>query len=191
MEVALGLFAGVGLSAAAGFRLFVPFLIMGLAALTGHLDLAPGFEWIGTYPALLVFGVATALEVAAYFIPWLDNLLDTIATPAAVVAGVLATAAMVSGMSPLLRWTLAAVAGGGVAGVVQASTVSVRAVSTASTGGLGNPIVAAGEFVSSVVTTIMAIVVPILTFILLVIAFLLLGRQVRRLAVRRARRNST
>jgi hypothetical protein len=191
MEVALGLFAGVGLSAAAGFRLFVPFLIMSLASLTGNLDLAPGFEWIGTYPALFVFGVATVLEVAAYFIPWLDNLLDTIATPAAVVAGVLATAAMVSGMSPLLRWTLAAIAGGGAAGAVQASTVTVRAVSTVSTGGLGNPVVAAGEFVSSVVTTTMAIVMPILTVILLVTAFLLLRRQVRRLTVKRARRNST
>ena len=190
MEVALGLFAGVGLSAAAGFRLFVPFLIMSLASLTGNLELAPGFEWVGTYPAFFVFAVATVLEVAAYFIPWLDNMLDTIATPAAVVAGVLATAAMVSGMSPLLRWTLAAIAGGGVAGAVQASTVTVRAFSTASTGGLGNPIVAIGEFVSSVVTTIMAIVVPVLTFVVLVIVLLLVGRQLRRLTARRARRTS-
>ena len=191
MEVALGLFAGIGLSAAAGFRLFVPFLIMSLASLTGNLDLAPGFEWIGTYPALFVFAVATVLEVAAYFIPWLDNLLDTIATPAAVVAGVLATAAMISGMSPLLRWTLAAVAGGGAAGAVQASTVTVRAVSTASTGGLGNPVVAIGEFLSSVVTTVMAIVVPVITFLLLLVGFTILGRQVKRMTVARAGRKST
>jgi len=190
MEIALGLFAGIGLSAAAGFRVFVPFLIMSLASLTGNLDLAPGFEWIGTYPALFVFAAATVLEVAAYFVPWLDNLLDTIATPAAVVAGVVATAAMVSGMSPLLKWILAAIAGGGAAGAVQAGTVTLRAASTATTGGLANPLVAVGEFVSSVVTTVLAIVVPIVTIILLVTGFFLVARQIRRFNAARARRRS-
>ena len=191
MEVALGLFAGVGLSAAAGFRIFVPFLIMSLASLSGNLDLAPGFDWIGTYPALIVFVTATLLEVAAYFVPWLDNLLDTIATPAAVVAGVVVTAAMVSGMSPLLKWILAVIAGGGTAGAVQAGTVTLRAASTATTGGLGNPLVAVGEFVSSVVTTILAIVVPIVAVLLLVTGFFLVGRQLRRFNAARARRKAT
>jgi hypothetical protein len=190
METVLSLFIGIGLSAATGFRVFVPFLIMSIAALSGHLDLAPGFEWIGSYPALIVFATATVIEVAAYLIPWLDNLLDTIATPVAVVAGVIATAAIVTGMSPLLKWALAVIMGGGAATVVQASTVTVRAGSTATTGGLANPVVAIGEFFSSVVTTLLAIVVPILTVILLGTGIYLITRQVRRISAARAARTS-
>jgi hypothetical protein len=116
--------------------------------------------------------------------------LDTIATPAAVVAGVIATAAMVTGVSPLFKWTLAAIAGGGVAGVVQASTVTVRAASTATTGGLGNPLVAVGEFIGSIVTTILAIVVPIITIILIATGVFLISRQVKRISAARAKRRA-
>jgi hypothetical protein len=112
----------------------------------------------------------------------LDNLLDTIATPTAVVAGVIVTVAMVTDVSPLLKWTLAIVAGGGVAGAVQASTVTVRATSSATTGGLGNPLVSISEFFGSVVTTILAIVVPLVTVALLAIGFFLIGRQLRRIS---------
>jgi hypothetical protein len=153
--------------------------------------LAPGFEWIGTYPALIAFATATVIEVAAYFVPWLDNLLDAIATPTAVVAGVVATAAMITGMAPLLKWTLSVIAGGGAAGVVQASTVTVRAASTATTGGLGNPLVAISEFVSSIVTTVLAIIVPILTIILLATGLYLITRQLKRLSQRRTARQAT
>ena len=182
MDTMLSLFVGIGLSAAVGFRVFVPFLIMSIAALAGHLDLASGFGWIGSYPALIAFSTATIVEVAAYLIPWLDNLLDTIATPTAVVAGVIATASMVTDVSPLLKWTLAIIAGGGVAGAVQASTVTVRAASTATTGGLGNPLVSITEFFGSVITTILAIVVPLVTVVLLATGFFLIGRQLRRIS---------
>jgi hypothetical protein len=92
---------GVGLSAACGFRVFVPLLVMSIASLNGHLTLSPGFEWIGTYPALGAFGAATIFEIAGYYVPWIDNLLDTITTPAALVAGTIVTASVVSELSPL------------------------------------------------------------------------------------------
>src|SRR6266404_6194452 len=126
METVLSVCLGIGLSAACGFRVFVPLLVMSIAALSGHLTLAHGFEWIESYPALVAFSVATCLEVAGYYIPWVDHLLDTIATPAAIVAGTIITASMVTDMSPFLRWTLAAIAGGGAAGVVQGTTVLTR-----------------------------------------------------------------
>src|SRR5436190_4546597 len=138
----LAISLGIGLSAACGFRVFVPLLFMSVAALSGHLTLAPGFQWIGTYPALLTFSIATVLEIGGYYVPWLDHLLDTLATPAAVVAGSVITAAMVSNMDPMLKWTLAIIAGGGAAGLVQGSTVLARAASTATTAGFGNPILA-------------------------------------------------
>src|SRR5580765_746169 len=119
MDMILSICLGIGLSAACGFRVFVPLLIMSIASLSGQLHLASGFAWIGTYPALISFAVATALEIAGYYIPWVGHLLDTLTTPAAIVAGTIATAAMVSGMSPMLKWTLAIIAGGGAAGLVQ------------------------------------------------------------------------
>jgi hypothetical protein len=166
METFLGVCVGIGLSAACGFRVFVPLLAMSLASMSGHLTLAHGFEWIGTYPALVAFSCATALEIAAYYVPWLDNLLDTIATPAAIVAGTLTTAAMVGDMSPFLKWTLAAIVGGGTAGVIQGATVLTRGVSTAATGGLGNHLVATGELGLSTLTAVLALVVPLLVIVL-------------------------
>src|SRR5882672_6632817 len=134
METLLSVCVGIGLSAACGFRIFVPLLVMSVAALTGHVTMAHGFEWIGSYPALMAFAVATVVEVAGYYVPWVDNLLDTIATPAAIVAGTLVTASLATDLSPFLKWTLAIIAGGGAAGMVQGTTVVARGASSAGTG---------------------------------------------------------
>src|SRR5436305_9635077 len=150
MEAVLGVCLGIGLSAACGFRVFVPMLVMSIASLSGHLSLAPGFSWIGTYPALVTFSVATVLEIGGYFIPWLDHLLDTMATPAAIVAGTVVTAAIVTNMSPMMKWTLAIIAGGGAAALVQSATVVARGISTGTTGGMGNPLIATIELGGSV-----------------------------------------
>ena len=130
METLLAICAGLGLSAACGFRVFIPMLVMSIAVHAGHLEVAPDFAWIGSTPALLAFACATVLEIGGYYIPWLDNLLDTIATPAAIIAGTIVTASMVTDVSPFLRWTLAVIAGGGIAGAVQTTTVLTRAASS-------------------------------------------------------------
>jgi hypothetical protein len=181
METVLSLCVGVGLSAACGFRVFVPFLIMSVASLAGHLDLASGFEWIGTYYALVAFGTATLVEVLGYYIPWVDNLLDTVATPAAIVAGTVATAAMVVGVSPFLKWSLAIIAGGGAAGVIQLGTVTLRGASSTTTGGLGNFVVSTGELAGSIVATLIAIVLPLIAIVMVVVACLLTLRVLRRM----------
>jgi len=166
-ETLLGLAVGIGLSAACGFRVFVPLLAINIAALTGYLHLAPGFEWIGSYPATIAFGTATVVEILAYYIPWLDHLLDLITSPAAIVAGTIATASMVTELSPFLKWTLAIIAGGGVAALFQGATVALRTKSSAFTGGLGNPLISTVEVVGSMVTSLLAIIVPILCLLLL------------------------
>lgn len=160
---------GIGLSAACGFRVFVPLFVMSLAANTGYLTIDPSMQWLASTPAVVALGVATALEIGAFYIPWLDNLLDSIATPAAVVAGAIATASMVTGMDPLLQWSVAVIAGGGVAGAVQVMTVATRAVSTAATGGVGNPVVATGETGASTVMSLLAIVLPWLAAALVIV----------------------
>jgi hypothetical protein len=173
MEELLSICVGLGLAAACGFRVFVPLLVVSVAATTGHLNLAQPFQWMGTYPALITFGAATALEVGGYYVPWIDNLLDTVATPAAIVAGTLVSASMFTDMSPFLKWTLAAIAGGGTAGVIQTGTVLTRAASTATTGGLANALVATGELGLSVFTGVLSMLAWV--WVLPVLAFLVVG----------------
>ena len=122
MAILLSVCLGLGLSAACGFRIFVPFLVMSVASRADHLDLSARFDWISSDAALITFGVAAVVEIAAYYVPWVDNILDAAATPVAVIAGVVATAATVQDMSPLMTWTLAVIGGGGVAGVIQTGT---------------------------------------------------------------------
>jgi hypothetical protein len=155
---------------------------MSIASLAGHLTLAPGFQWIGSYPALITFSVATALEIAGYYIPWVDHALDTIATPAAIIAGTVVTASIVTGMSPMLKWTLAIIAGGGAAGLVQGTTVVTRAASTATTGGLANPLFATIELGGAAATSVAAIFAPALVAVLVVLVFAIFGRKILHLA---------
>jgi hypothetical protein len=175
-EAILSIGLGVALAASCGFRVFVPLLVASVAAKAGWLTPAEGFAWLGTWPAIAAFSVATALEIGAYYFPWLDNLLDSISAPAAVIAGVLAAAACVSDMDPLLKWSVAVIAGGGAAGVVKAGMVGVRAVSTTITGGLGNAAVATGEWVASLVVSALAVVWPVVGATLAAIAIFVLGR---------------
>ncbi len=107
MDVALGICLGIGLSAACGFRVFVPMFIMSLASKAGYLDPADGFGWMSSWGAVTAFGTATVLETGAYYIPWLDNLLDSVTTPAAIIAGAVATASVVTGTDPLIQWSAA------------------------------------------------------------------------------------
>ena len=167
---------GVALSATCGFRVFVPLLAVniGTRALDADgqplIELAGGFDWLSSDIALMVFLVATLFEIGGYYIPWIDNLLDTIASPASIVAGTVITASFVTGMDPWLQWLLGVIAGGGAAGAVQATTVVTRASSTVTTGGLGNPIVASvetsGAFLGSALS-IVAVEFAIAVFVVL------------------------
>ncbi|RMH17076.1 MAG: DUF4126 domain-containing protein [Acidobacteria bacterium] len=169
METALSIALGLGLAAACGFRIFVPLLVMSAAARSGHLTLTESFEWIGSTPALIAFGSATALEIGAYYVPWLDNVLDALTTPAAVVAGMVATGSQVADLDPWLSWSLAIIGGGGAAGSVQGLTVLTRQVSSFATGGLGNPLVSTAEAGASLVVAVLAILAPLVAVTLLLL----------------------
>ena len=178
MEIILCICIGIGLSAACGFRIFVPPLIMSIASLSGHLTLSHGFEWIGTYPALIAFSFATLLEIIAYYIPWLDNLLDSIATPAAVIAGIIVAASAITGINPMLKWILAIIAGGGTAGAIQGFTTLMRAASTAATGGLGNFIIATIEACSSIFLSLLSLIFPLAAMLIVMVIMFLAVRKI-------------
>lgn len=180
MQGVMAFFVGIGLSATCGFRIFVPLLGMSVAHHAGHITLSHGFEWIGSWPATIAFAVAMIFEIAAYYIPWVDNLLDTIATPAAVVAGTITTASMIGEVSPFLRWPLAIIAGGGVAGLIQGSSVLVRGTSSATTAGVGNPVVSTGELLASIVGTVVSIVLPVVGIILVALVVFFASRRILR-----------
>ena len=152
---------GISLSAASGFRVFVPLLVLSAAAVVGHIDLPTNFDWVETPQALAVFAVACALEIGGYYIPWFDHLLDVAATPAAILVGTVVTGSLAPDMNPLVQWTLALAAGGGTAGITKGLTNLLRATSTATSGGLANPIVATVELVIAIVLSVLAVTLPV------------------------------
>ena len=174
MEIILALCLGVTLSAASGFRLFLPPLIMSLAAISGNIELSSGFGWIGTYPIAIALGIATTVEILAYYIPVVDNFLDAIEIPTAVAIGTLLTAAHLEDVNLLLLWTIAAIAGGGTAGIIAIFTAMTRVAFTGITGGMGNFLVATTEALSAGVLSILALTLPFLA-IAIVIALLIMA----------------
>lgn len=181
METSLAVILGVGLSAACGFRVFVPLLIAAIAAASGHLTFASDFAWVASWPSLIVLSVATVLEIGAYQVPWLDHALDLIAAPAAVVAGAVLTASFVGDMDPWLRWTTAVIAGGGTAGLVAGGMAVARAGSTALTGGLANPILSAVETSAAVTLAALAVLAPVMALLLALVVASVVVRRARRL----------
>ena len=160
LQVFLSVCAGIGLSAACGFRVFVPLLCLSIGANTGHIHLAQSCAWIGTPLARVTFSVATVVEILAYYLPHLDNLLDTIAGPTALAAGILVTASVLTDMPPYWRWTLAVIAGGGAAASTQLATTKLRLASSATTVGLGNPVLSTIELFLASLVSVLAVIWP-------------------------------
>jgi Domain of unknown function (DUF4126) len=186
IELAVPIALGVGLAAATGFRVFLPMLIVSAAAYTGHLPLSENFDWLGTPSALIMLSVAALVEILAYYIPGVDNLLDTLATPAAIVAGTVVTAAVITDLPPMVKWTTAVIAGGGVAGLTQGVTALLRAKSTVLTGGIGNPVIATAELGGALLMSLLALAAPFIA-LLVVVMFLWLAIHLIRRITRRAR----
>ena len=180
LESLVAVAIGIGLAAAAGFRVFAPFLVAGLAARWGVLPLADGFTWLASTGALVTLGTATVLEVSAYYIPGVDHVLDLLASPAAVLAGVIASAAVMADIPPAILWPVAIIGGGGVAGLTKASSAVVRAKAGLTTAGLANPVVATGETAGAVGLAIAAIVVPLVCLFVVAVVVLWLARKALR-----------
>jgi hypothetical protein len=186
LDVLLGILTGLGLAAACGFRVFVPLLALSLAARAERVVLADGFDWLSSKPAMVCLVAATMIEIAAYFVPFIDNLLDTIATPLAAVAGVMVTSALVVEVDPWLRWSLALIAGAGLATAVQVPTAAARGGATVASGGTLNAGVATGEVMAAGLLSGISILSPIVAPFLLV-AVVLAAWQIRRRRRRPAR----
>ena len=179
-DLALSVVLGIALAAATGFRVFLPMLIVSGAAYTGHLHLDNSFAWLGTPSALIMLSVAALAEVLAYYIPVIDNLLDALATPAAFIAGTIVSAAVITDAPPMVKWTAAVIAGGGVAGLTQGVTGILRAHSTVLTGGLGNFVISTAELGAAVLISFLALAAPLVAIALVVLFLFAAIRLLRR-----------
>lgn len=165
---------GISLSACCGFRVFIPLLVAGLAAKFKYLPLSSGFEWMSSWPAIICFGVASLAEVVAYYFPVIDNLLDTVTTPSAFIAGTALSASVFTEFDPMTKWILAIVAGGGTAGVIQTGTGLLRLGSTKLTAGLGNSVIATTENTLSLVGSLLALLLPVVVFLLVLLSLMVI-----------------
>ena len=172
-ETVLAICLGLGLAAGSGFRVFVPPLVLAVAQKLGAplTDAYP--QWVGSWPVIGALALATVVEIGAYYVPWVDNALDTIASPLAVIAGTLLTAGALGGdVHPAFKWGMGVVAGGSAAGLTQAATVLTRATSTATTGGLTNFLVSSVEGVLALVMSFVALIIaPVAVLLLMVIIY--------------------
>jgi hypothetical protein len=184
----LSIALGVGLAAAAGFRIFVPLLIAGIAARADWIPLNDGFAWLQSTPALITFGTAAVFETLAYYIPGVDHVLDVVAGPAAVVAGVLASASVMTNLSPAALWPLAIIAGGGAAGLTKGGSALVRAKTGIATAGLGNPVVSTAETASATGLSILAILLPIVCLLFVIAILVWSVRRIARFVTARRQR---
>ncbi len=179
--VTLGSIAlGIGLAAAAGFRIFVPLLVAGIAARLDVIALNEGFAWLASTPALITLGTAAVFETLAYYIPGLDHILDAIAGPVAVAAGVVASASVMTDISPSVMWPLAIIAGGGAAGITKAGAALVRASTGVATAGLGNPVVSTTETASATALSLFVLLVPILGALAVILVLVWALRRIAR-----------
>ena len=179
-DFAVSIALGIGLASAVGFRVFLPLLVTSVAAYGGYIPMSDGFAWLATPAAVIMLGVAALAEILAYYIPGVDNLLDTIATPTALIAGTLVSAAVMADLPPLVKWTAAVIAGGGAASITQGVTTLIRANSTAFTGGLGNPVVATGELGGAALISILALAVPFVALGLVILFCFYAVRTIRK-----------
>ncbi|GGW62197.1 uncharacterized protein DUF4126 [Winogradskyella epiphytica] len=181
IETILSIFLGIGLSASVGFRVFLPLFALSLAAYFNVWELNESWLWIGSTTAVVTLGIATVVEIIAYYIPLVDNALDTIAIPLATIAGTAVMVSTVADLSPVITWALAIIAGGGTAAAVKSTTSATRLGSTVSTAGFGNAVVSTIETGTSVVMSIVSIFLPILAIILVFLIFYMIFKVYKKL----------
>lgn len=183
-ETVISIFLGIGLAASVGFRVFLPLFALSLAAYFNVWELNNSWEWIGSLGAVITLGVAMIIEIFAYFIPWVDNILDSMAVPLAAIAGTAVMVSTVAGLDPMVTWGLAIIAGGGTATAIKGAGATSRLASTATTGGIANPIISTVETGTAVAVTTASIFAPVIGVVLVIIILFIIFRIYRKISPR-------
>jgi len=176
LEIFLSICVGLGIAAATGFRIFLPLLVGNIASLMGWYHFSDSFQWMGSWTAFAILSTATVAEIVAYYVPFLDNLLDKVALPLAIGAGTLVSTSFMSDqIAEPLKWGLGLVAGGGAAGLIHSAMGLLRLGSSAGTAGTANSIVTTGENGAAATVSILALVIPVVIagLVLLLLYFII------------------
>lgn len=180
-ETIISICLGVGLAASVGFRVFLPLFALSLASYFGVWELNESWQWIGSTAALVTLGVATVIEIFGYYIPYIDNLLDSIAVPLAAIAGTAVMVSTVADLSPVITWALAIIAGGGTAAAISGTSSATRLTSTATTAGFANPVVSTVETGTAMVMSVFSIFLPVVGFILVLITLYIIFKVYKKI----------
>ena len=180
-ETIISICLGIGLAASVGFRVFLPLFALSLASYFNIWDLNDSWQWVGSLAAVIALGVATLVEILGYYIPIVDNLLDTIAIPLATVAGTAVMVSTVADLSPVVTWALAIIAGGGTAAAIKSASGATRLTSTVSTAGTGNALVSTVETGTSIFMSVVSIFLPIVAIVFVVIVFYIIFRLYKKI----------
>ncbi len=184
-DTIISIFLGIGLAASVGFRVFLPLFALSFAAYLGVWELNDNWQWIGSLTALIMLGVAMIVEIFAYFIPWVDNLLDSLAVPLAAIAGTAVMVSTVANLDPVITWSLAIIAGGGTATAIKGANAVGRVTSSTTTGGVANPVISTIETGTAVAVSTASILVPPIAAILVIIILFIIFRIYRKLRPRK------
>lgn len=184
-ETVISIFLGIGLAASVGFRVFLPLFALSLASYFGVWELNPDWQWIGSLAAVITLGVAMLIEIFAYFIPWVDNLLDSLAVPLAAIAGTAVMVSTVANLDPVVTWSLAIIAGGGTATAIKGASAASRLASTATTGGAANPVVSTIETGTATIVSAASIFAPVIAAFLVILILIVIFSIYRKLRPRR------
>ncbi|MDR2232702.1 MAG: DUF4126 domain-containing protein [Tannerella sp.] len=190
LQYVLAAFIGIGLAAATGLRVFLPMFAVSLASYFHWIPVSESFEWLAGLPALIITGIATVVEILAYYIPFIDNLLDSITVPMATIAGAILFAAQFTDLETFPQWALALIAGGGTAAIVSSTMAGARALSSTTTVGVANPVVSTIETTGAVVMTAFSYIFPVIAFVLAVVFIVLIIRIRKKIRKRRAERKN-
>lgn len=156
MELLFALCLAVGLGACAGLRAFLPLFLLGLATrmqfpMMGITEAEQAF-WLTSNLALVVLGILAALECMLDMVPVVDSAMDVPNFVLSPIAGGFMAFSVLGG-DPGMWWfamVISVLIACLVSLPVHTTSTTVRVVSTATTGGVANPVLSLKETFLSV-----------------------------------------
>lgn len=152
----INILLGLALATATGFRIFLPMFLLSFTSHIGWVTLPQKLSWLEGETALFVLGVAMLIELVSYFIPGVDNIMDIIDTPIAVIVGFLVVFSVIE-VNSMMEWILAVVIGGIVPAVIKACKATIRGGVTLLMGGLGNGLFSIVEALASILIVVISV----------------------------------
>jgi len=159
MAALTSVFSAFGLSASAGLNAYLPLLIVSVAAKLGVFKLEAPFDVMKSWWVIGALVVLLIIEMFVDKVPAVDTINDVINTLVRPAAGAIlfaASANVITDLSPVISIILGLL----MAGSVHVAKATARPVITATTAGVGNPVISTVEDLIAAVTSLLAVLLP-------------------------------